>query len=502
MTSSVAFTSGELSLDPEIERLEWSAVAAVTARAQPPHEVYLNVAEVGRHGQAVERLLSWCAEKKVRVTLRGKESGDYERVLASLLGLEAPSEEPRMTPSEALSFSALRNEDVYLAGLYDLLEHSYRSLASGEGLLRHLAAILALFCETSLVVFSVKTAFQLRLLVGGESARDERQLSDFLEFCKDDILRHDRFVDLETLEVGFLDAVEPRAETTSRISQQRSDSISSYASFPLIGSDGRFVGLLHLGSTKNRDFHEGVLARLRPLLPLFGGVAALALERRDLADRKDGLLSLFSKFLPGPVIERQLKEKTAEGSAGKRSRVVVLFSDIRSFTSITERNGAEPVVQFLNSHFQAMVTQIAAEGGVVDKFIGDAIVAVFNADENETAACARAVRAARAMLAALASVDVSGVVLDGGRYGIGVGLHVGYAISGSIGSNEKKAFTVVGNVIERAEELEAETKHYHVGMLASHAVAAALEGSDLRMVDLTDEPGIPDGEHVFTLEAS
>jgi class 3 adenylate cyclase len=497
----VAFSSGELFLDPNVERLDWSAVAALTARAQPPLEVYFNSAEVGRHGQAVERLLAWCAEKKIRVAFLGDEPGDYESVLASLLGVAAQNEEPKTPLAEALSFSALRNEDVYLAGLYDLLERSYSSLASGEGLLRHLLDVLALFCETSLVVFSVKKAFQLRLLVGGEAARDERQVGDFLEFCKDDILRHDRFVDLETLEMSFLNPVGSSTEVSAGISPSRPGSISSYASFPLIGSDGRFVGLLHLGSTKNRDFHEGVLARLRPLLPLFGGVVALALERRDLADRRNGLLSLFSKFLPGPVIERQLKERKLEGSTGKRSRVVVLFSDIRSFTSITERNGAEPVVQFLNRHFQAMVTQIIAEGGVVDKFIGDAIVAVFNADEDETTTCARAVRSARAMLDALASVDVSGVVLDGGKYGIGVGIHVGYAISGSIGSREKMAFTVVGNVIERAEELEAETKHYHVGMLVSHAVASALTGSDLKMVDLTDEMGIPDDEHVFTLEA-
>jgi len=147
-----------------------------------------------------------------------------------------------------------------------------------------------------------------------------------------------------------------------------------------------------------------------------------------------------------------------------------------------------------------MVTQISVYGGVIDKFIGDAIVAVFEADADPSDACARAVRAARDMLLELPRVDVSSVVLDQGRYGIGVGLHMGDAVAGYIGSQEKTAYTVVGDVIERAEDLEAETKHYRVGLLMSHAVATALRDSDLPLLEVSENPDSNLEDRVFTLD--
>jgi class 3 adenylate cyclase len=279
--------------------------------------------------------------------------------------------------------------------------------------------------------------------------------------------------------------------------------ISSYTCFALKDTAGLTFGLLHLGSIKNHYFNETVVDRLNALLPFFGSVLARSFQRRDLKERKAGLLTLFAKFLPEPIIQKLREEQRhSQNSVGRKARVVILFSDIRSFTAITERNGAEPVVQFLNRHFQAMVTKISAHGGMIDKFIGDAIVAVFDADADPSDACNRAVRAARDMLLELPKVDVSSVVLDQGRYGIGVGLHMGDAVAGSIGSREKTAYTVIGDVIEHAEELESETKHYHVGMLMSRAVAAALKDPELALIDLSENSETQSEDHVFTLVMS
>jgi adenylate cyclase len=103
------------------------------------------------------------------------------------------------------------------------------------------------------------------------------------------------------------------------------------------------------------------------------------------------------------------------------------------------------------------------------------------------------------MLLELPRVDVSSVVLSQGRYGIGVGLHMGEAVAGSIGSTEKMAYTVIGDVIDRAEELEGETKHYRVGMLMSQAVAEAVTDPELGLVDLSPPDQTRTEDQIFTL---
>jgi adenylate cyclase len=114
-----------------------------------------------------------------------------------------------------------------------------------------------------------------------------------------------------------------------------------------------------------------------------------------------------------------------------------------------------------------MVSIIKKHGGTIDKFIGDAIVAMFGVPMDTEDKSARAVKAAIEMIQALSSVDCTDLILENGKYNIGIGIHQGSAIIGNVGSMEKADYTAIGDVIGVAEELEALTKNYAGSILVS-----------------------------------
>ncbi len=148
----------------------------------------------------------------------------------------------------------------------------------------------------------------------------------------------------------------------------------------------------------------------------------------------------FCRFVPEQIIDNLVKDadQSAQITVGEKRNVAILFSDIRSFTSISELNKPETIVAFLNRYFTTMCTIIKKHGGTIDKFIGDAIMALFGAPVSYEDNCRRAVAAAYEMRQALETVPLEDLVLPQGmKFNIGIGIHYGDVIVGSIGSNEK-----------------------------------------------------------------
>jgi class 3 adenylate cyclase len=165
---------------------------------------------------------------------------------------------------------------------------------------------------------------------------------------------------------------------------------------------------------------------------------------------------LVHKLASPAVAERVLKDDAS--LAGMRRRVVVLFSDVRNFTTRSEAAPPEELVADLNLYFTEMVAIVHAHGGVVDKFIGDGLMAIFGFGVDDDPACARAahdaVSAARAMHAALPALNqrLSAPIA------IGVGVHVGDAVAGTLGSPERLEFTFIGDTVNTAARIESMTK--------------------------------------------
>jgi len=188
------------------------------------------------------------------------------------------------------------------------------------------------------------------------------------------------------------------------------------------------------------------------------------------------LKTTMSRYMDASVAEKVL-QAGAEILGGQSSVASVLFSDIRSFTTFTEELGPQATVSLLNEYFTIMVDCIQYEGGMLDKFIGDAIMAVFgmpmaHGDDED-----RAVRAALHMLAELEAYNVRRAN-DGKRpIDIGIGINTDSIVSGNIGSPRRMDYTVIGDGVNLASRLESACKQYHAHLLVSEYTIKRLRGT-------------------------
>jgi len=158
---------------------------------------------------------------------------------------------------------------------------------------------------------------------------------------------------------------------------------------------------------------------------------------------------------------------------GERREVAVLFSDLRGFTAYSDRLAPERLVTEINDYLDRMVEVIRAEGGVVDKYIGDAIMVVFGIPEAKPDDALRAIRCAAAMQEALEAHNVEREALNLPALKQGIGVHYGPAIAGNIGSADRLQYTVMGSVVNEASRLESATKTEGVPVLISASAVAA-----------------------------
>lgn len=212
-------------------------------------------------------------------------------------------------------------------------------------------------------------------------------------------------------------------------------------------------------------------------------VGALTLFARHLGlsvlretQEKAALSRLFGQYVSDAVKDRLVERST---EAGERTEVVVLFSDLRGFSSFSEGREPEEIVAQLNRYLDAMVEAITERGGVVDKFIGDAIMAVFGGLVALPNPSQSAVEAALEMQSALEGLNDRFEAEGLPRFRIGVGLHRGVVLQGSIGSRHRKEFTVIGDAVNTAARLESATKSFPEAILASEAVRVSLEGVEV-----------------------
>ena len=175
----------------------------------------------------------------------------------------------------------------------------------------------------------------------------------------------------------------------------------------------------------------------------------------DGLKERDKLRTTFGKYMTAAVMEHLLAGKVALG--GESLKVTILFTDIRSFTTISEKMDPQQLVGLLNEYFTEMVGIVMSEDGVVDKYIGDAIMAVFGAPvpKPDDAVERRARRRADARGARTSSTSASpSAGLPPLRTGIGI--HTGEVVAGNIGSEKRMEYTVIGDAVNLASRLETQ----------------------------------------------
>ena len=181
-------------------------------------------------------------------------------------------------------------------------------------------------------------------------------------------------------------------------------------------------------------------------------------------------LASFSQYVPKALVERMVKLDMVPQLGGERRTLTLMFSDIADFTTISETMPAEDLTRMVSRYFNALGSVVLDQGGTIDKFIGDAIMAFWNAPEPEPD------HAALACLAALrcrqASLELNRLLEERGKPALHtrIGLHTGEAIVGNVGSPDRMDYTAMGMPVNIASRLEGLNKHYGTHILASLTV--------------------------------
>jgi len=242
---------------------------------------------------------------------------------------------------------------------------------------------------------------------------------------------------------------------------------------------------------------------LPPLLPLaavlaiYGGaaLAAYATARRRARETR----AMFAQYVPPEVVGRLIAQPELLRLGGEAREVTLMFTDLASFTTLSEQLSAEQTVEVLTGYFNAMTPLIHATGGTVDKFIGDAVMAFWGAPLADAQHAEHAVRAAIAMQQAMAPL-VAGLHARGlpGIH-MRIGLHTGRVVVGNVGSEQRFSYTAIGDAVNLAARLEGANKAFGTGILLSAATAERLPADmALRALDDVVVKGKTEPVRVYT----
>jgi len=221
--------------------------------------------------------------------------------------------------------------------------------------------------------------------------------------------------------------------------------------------------------------HGYILDLVWPTLSLAFAYAAVTLERRVTVERaRRELKAAFSRYVSASVVESIIKNPKKLKLGGERKRMSVLFSDIRGFTTISEGLNPEQLVEVLNKYLNRMTELVFLHEGVLDKYIGDAVMAFWNAPFDQPDHALRAVRTALAMRDVLAEMNKAKVFGDL-QLAIGLGVNTGDMVVGNVGGDARFDYTVIGDNVNLGSRLEGLTKEYHVWILITEATRAEVQ---------------------------
>lgn len=194
-------------------------------------------------------------------------------------------------------------------------------------------------------------------------------------------------------------------------------------------------------------------------------------ERQQLKDA-------FRGYVSPAIMQEILEGRLGGGLGGAKHELCVLFADIRNFTSRTESMAPEAVIELLNRYFAEVTAAIHSQGGTIDKFLGDGVMAFYGAPQRQAEPCVAAMATARDLLERLEGLNAQLAAEGIEPIRIGIGLHTGEAIVGHIGSAARHEYTAIGDTVNVGSRLEGLTKEVGYPVVVSRAVFEALDDHD------------------------
>ncbi|MBA7673450.1 hypothetical protein ES703_81648 [subsurface metagenome] len=222
-----------------------------------------------------------------------------------------------------------------------------------------------------------------------------------------------------------------------------------------------------------------------------------------LAQKKERKIrNIFQKYVPGDVIDSFFKNPESM-LVGENRVISILFSDIRSFTTIAERMMPEDMVNSLNRYFSVMVDIIMNRKGIIDKYIGDAIMAFFGAPVRHKDDALQSVLAGIEMGEGLFEFNKHQLSIGKPEFKIGVGINYGVVTVGNIGTEKKMDYTIIGDMVNLASRLEGLTKEYKQGLLISESLEGKVKDQlPCRLLDTVAVKGKTRGVRIYTAKKS
>ena len=356
--------------------------------------------------------------------------------------------------------------DIVKTGILEKIYSMIDRIDSLPEIARSFLSLLAEVGELPAASIFVKTEDGLEsFYICGENFTEE-ETSDFLRVC---------MTDFENLfpNQNMINVIPQKLEATLPLEEFHSEELplSAYQTFTLKNEFENLYGTVHIVregafTTKQIDLFTFAVNEVTRIME-----STIRMQGKMKFERN--IRKAFSRFVPEQIIDELVDgaETEAKVGVGEKRDVAIMFCDIRSFTNISECNKPETVVAFLNKYFTAMCTIIKKYGGTVDKFMGDAIMALFGAPVSYEDNCRRAIAAAQEMRDAVETIELDDLILPPGmKFNVGIGIHYGDVIVGSIGSADKTDYSVIGDNVNLASRLEGLTKTYGTMILVSQAV--------------------------------
>ncbi len=208
--------------------------------------------------------------------------------------------------------------------------------------------------------------------------------------------------------------------------------------------------------------------------------------------------NIFQKYVPNSVINA-LFSNPSQMLVGEKREVALMFTDIRNFTSISEGSDPEKLVGILNSYFEILVDIIVENGGVVDKYIGDAVMALFGAPVQLDNSAYVSVQSANLIQDALLKFNADAEKKGHPPFATGIGINYGEVTVGNIGSEKKMDYTAIGDNVNFGSRLEGLTKLYRCNLVFSHSIFTRVKGKcHVRVLDKVQVKGKSEGDFVYT----
>ena len=214
---------------------------------------------------------------------------------------------------------------------------------------------------------------------------------------------------------------------------------------------------------------------------------------------KERIRNTFSKYVDPAIVSELLNQAETHKLAGVRKQQSVLFSDIAGFTNFSEKLPAEILVKVLNNYLTAMTKEISSQQGILDKFIGDAIMAFWSPQLCNNQHAQRACQTALNMQATLKHLRPLWKKQNVPKIQVRIGIATGEMIVGTIGSEHARSYTCIGDKVNYSARLESLNKHYHTQIIIDQKTAENIEGFIVRELDSVRVKGREEGERIYEL---